>query len=186
MGILTSIFGRAAASEPPSGQLAKEDDFVDVTLPIADYRFAKDGSLRLVTRGKINGQIVGFALELEPTWKSQKDEQTPITVFWGKGHILSVGAESDAFLQLLSQEYGITNAKRKLASRVTITMLSFGVDPRTIKTTPVKMKVFFESSGEDNYGEAFINVDLVAKVLEFRDKDPEYHHGIVSSLSGGT
>ena len=51
---------------------------------------------------------------------------------------------------------------------------------------PAKIKIFFEAGGEASYGEAFINIDLGSKVLEFRDKDPEYHQGIVSSLGGGT
>src|SRR3546814_8152484 len=40
---------------------------------------------------------------------------------------------------------------------------------------------FFEHGAEANYGEAFINIDLGAGVLEFRDKDPEYHAGILAS-----
>jgi len=65
-------------------------------------------------------------------------------------------------------------------------MAGLNSDPRKIKTDPATIKVFFEHNGQDNYGEAFINIDLANGVLEFHDKDPEYHQGIVSSLAGGT
>lgn len=57
-------------------------------------------------------------------------------------------------------------------------------DPGDLRTNPAKIKVFFEAGGEDSYGEAYINIDLGNEILEFRDKDPEYHQGILSSLGG--
>lgn len=185
MGILSSSFGHAFGSEPTSGRIDREDDFVDVTLPIAEHKWAKDGSLSVIARGSIKDKIVSFAVDLDSDWNPQPIEDTPITVFWGKGHIRSVGPESDAFLALLAQEYGLS-AKAHMAPRVEVTMAGMDSDPSDLRTTPARIKIFFEASGEDSYGEAFINIDLGSKTLEFRDKDPEYHQGIVTSLADGT
>jgi len=185
MGILVTIFGHALGSEPTAGRVERENGFVDVTLPIAEHRWAKDGSLSLIARGRIKDATVSFALDLAPEWQPQPIEDTPIIVFWGKGQIRSVGTESDSFLALLAQEYSLS-AKTHMAPRVEITMAGMATDPSDLRTTPAKIKIFFETGGEKNYGEAFINIDLGSKTLEFRDKDPEYHQGIVSSLGGGT
>lgn len=185
MGVLASIFGRAFASEPPSGRVDREEDFVDVILPIAEHRWAKDGTLSVIARGKVREKSVAFAVDLEPEWKPQPIEDTEITVYWGKGYIRSVGPESDAFLSLLAQEYGLPS-QGSMAPRVEITMAGMDSDPRDLREIPAKIKIFFEAGGEPSYGEAFINIDLGGKTLEFRDKDPEYHQGIVSSLAGGT
>ncbi len=185
MGVLASIFGRAFGSEPPSGRIDREDDFVDVILPIAEHGWAKDGSLTVIARGAVNGKAVSFAVDLGPEWKPQPIEDTPITVYWGKGHIRSVGPESDAFLSLLAHEYALP-APKHMATRAEITMAGMDSDPSELRTAPAKIKIFFEAGGEASYGEAFINIDLDNKILEFRDKDPEYHQGIVSSLGGGT
>ena len=185
MGVLASIFGRAFGSEPPSGRIDREDNFVDITLPIAEHKWAKDGSLTVIARGNVNDKAVSFAVDLAPEWKPQTLEDTPITVYWGKGHIRSVGPESDVFLSLLAHEYTLPSPKH-MAARVEITMAGMDSDPSNLRTTPAKIKIFFEAGGEASYGEAFINIDLGNKVLEFRDKDPEYHNGIVSSLGGGT
>ena len=185
MGVLASIFGRAFGSEPPSGRIDRDEDFVDVILPIAEHKWGKDGSLTVIARGSVKDQVVGFAVDLAPEWKAKPIKDTPITVYWGKGHIRSVGAESDAFLALLANEYELP-AKEHMATRTEITMAGMDNDPSELRTTPAKIKIFFETGGEANYGEAFINIDLGNKTLEFRDKDPEYHQGIVLSLGSGT
>jgi len=186
MGILASIFGRGIAAEPKPGHMAKEDGFVDIDLPISDHRFAKDGTLTVVARGKIEDQSIAIAVDLGSTWKEQVVEGAELTIYWGEGHIRSIGKESDAFLGLLTKEYPATSPSAKMAPRTEITMAGLNSDPRKIKTDPATIKVFFEHNGQDNYGEAFINIDLAKGVLEFHDKDPEYHQGIVSSLAGDT
>ncbi|WP_226469904.1 hypothetical protein [Luteimonas panaciterrae] len=184
MSILASIFGRAGAAEPQAGKLIKEDDpFVDVELPIADHSFSKNGALTVIARGKINGQIVAIAVDLEDEWRSQALEDADLTLYWGNGSIRSLGEESDAFLHLLAHEYGLARPVSKMAIRTKVTLVSFGTDPRRLKSEPAKIKAFFEHNGSDSYAEAFINIDLGNKLLEFRDKDPEYHQGVVSSLS---
>ena len=185
MGILASIFGSAFASEPAPGRIGREDGFVDVILPITDHKWSKDGSLSLVARGSINGKVVGFVVDLPPYWKAQLIPDTPISVYWGKGHIRSIGSESDAFLALLAREYALPDPGRMIA-RVEITMIGLDSNPTDLRTTPARIKIFFEAGGEDSYGEAYMNIDLGSRILEFRDKDPEYHQGILLSLAGAS
>ena len=186
MGMLASIFGRAIASEPQSGLLVSEEGFVDVDLPISEHRFAKDGTLTVIARGKINDQVVAFAVDVGHAWKEQLVEDAELTIYWGTGHIRSIGQESDAFLTLLANEYGTLTPSSTMAPRSAITMAGLNSNPANLRSEPAKMKVFFEDGGEASYGEVFINIDLDNKVLGFHDKDPEYHQGILSSLGGGT
>ena len=115
MGMLASIFGRAIASEPQSGLLVSEEGFVDVDLPIGEHRFAKDGTLTVIARGKINDQVVAFAVDVGHAWKEQLVEDAGLTIFWGSGHIRSIGQESDAFLTLLANEYGTLTPSSTMA-----------------------------------------------------------------------
>ena len=185
MGILTSMFGRAFGVPPAVGRVDREDSFVDVTLPITEQRWAKDGALTVIARGKINQQTVSFAVDLSSTWKRQSSEGSPIIVYWGNGYIRSVGAESDAFLSLLAKEYNLASPGQ-MVPRAQITMAGLNNDPTDLRKNPAKIKIFFESGNDASYGEAFINIDLGNRVLEFRDKDPEYHQGILLSLGRGT
>ena len=56
-------------------------------------------------------------------------------------------------------------------------------DPSNLLNSPAKIKAFIEKGPEDHYGEVFINIDLQSGTLAFRDKDVEYHAGILSSLA---
>ena len=186
MGLLASIFGRAIASEPQPGRLVSEEGFVDIDLPISEHRVAKDGTLTVIARGKINDHVVAFAVDVGHNWKAQVVADAELTIHWGAGHIRSIGPESDAFLALLANAYGTTVPTARMAPRTAITMAGLNSNPANLRSEPAKIKVFFEEGGEASYGEAFINIDLGNKVLQFHDKDPEYHQGIVSSLAGDT
>lgn len=186
LGIIASIFGRSFASEPPAGTLAREEGFVDIVLPIASQRVSSDNSLTVVGRGKIEGKAVALAVDLGGEWKVQEVEDTELTIYWGMGTVRSVGSESDSLLGLLAQEYGSPPSHRTMSARTRVTVAALNSDPRAPHAGKLTMKVFFEHGAEANYGEAFINIDLGASVLEFRDKDPEYHAGILASLTAGT
>ena len=182
MGILAGVGGCAPAAELGAGRVDREDEFVDITLPIADHEWSEDGSLSVIARGMIEGEQVGIEVHLAPGWKPQPIEDTPITVYWGQGHIRSIGDASDAFLALLAREYSLPNPGQ-MASGTAITMAGMDSDPSNLRSAPARIKIFFESGGEEAYGEAFVNIDLGSRVLEFRDKDPEYHEGILASLT---
>jgi len=186
LGIISSIFGRSFASEPPAGTLLREDDFVDVDLPIASHKESDDKSLTVIGRGEINDKTVALAVDLAPEWKAQIVEDAELTIYWGTGTIRSVGPESDSLLALLAQEYRLPLSHPTMAARVPVTVAGLNSDPRVPSAGKLTMKVFFEHGAEENYGEAFINIDLGAGVLEFHDKDPEYHAGILASLGAGT
>lgn len=183
MGVLANILGRMFASEPPAGRIERNEDFVDVHLAILGQRWNRHGVLVLVARASIEGSTVGFALELQPDWRPKLIDDTAITVYWGRGCIRRTGADSDRFLDLLAREFGLPG-RGPMAPRVDVTMAGLGNDPREIRRVPVNIKIFFETGGPESYGEAFIVVDLARQTLEFCDKDPEYHRGMLSALAG--
>lgn len=182
MSALASFFGFDPESNPPHGQLDREEEFVDISLPVAAYRRASDGGMQVVARGAIQGTTVGIAIELAAEWVPQPIKDASITVYWGNGSLVSIGPESDAFLALLASEYGMS-APSRMAGRVDITLAGMNDDPSKILTSPAKIKAFFDKGPKDHYGEVFINIDLQSGTLEFRDKDVEYHAGILSSLA---
>ncbi|MEZ0273788.1 MAG: hypothetical protein ACAH88_02695, partial [Roseimicrobium sp.] len=59
---------------------------------------------------------------------------------------------------------------------------------RNADAGPVKMKLFFSPGEndphfEDRYAEHFLNFDLAAKRIEFREKDPGYREPLLRALS---
>lgn len=183
--ILAAFVGTSAAGTTMPGQITSEGGFVDVELPINSFRIAEDGAVQLSASGMIEGRRIGFGLHIDTKWKVQKPDNVAITIHWGSAAIRSTGEESDAFLTLLSEKYGNGPTALRMAQEISVTTAMLEGEPASTDKKPFKMKIFFEHGGADKYAEIFINVDTEKKKLEFRDKDPEYHAGILASLRSG-
>jgi hypothetical protein len=181
-GLLARFAGTASSTTAAPGEIISEDGFVDVELPVISRQFDKDGMVRLSAIGIVEGRRVGFGLDIDSQWKMQKPDDVPITIYWGSAVIRSLGEESDTFLSLLAEKYGGDQDTKRMVQNVSVTVAMLDGAPDTMSKKPFKMKIFFEQGGQDKYAEIFINVDLENKKLEFRDKDPEYHRGILASL----
>lgn len=180
--ILAAFVGTSTGGTAAPGQITSDDGFVDVELPISNVKLDKEGTIQLSALGIVEGRRVGFDLDIDSKWKVQKPDNVPITIHWGSAIVRSMGEESDAFLSLLAEKYGNGQGSLRMVRAVSVTAAMLEGDPATMKERPFKMKVFFEHGGKDKYAEIFINVDIEKKQLEFRDKDPEYHRGILASL----
>lgn len=174
----------SSASEYPPASLGKEDGFVDISLSISKSETLPDGTRRFVVKNKLREQRVGFVFELSPHWKAQPTENSDLVFYWGNANILSVGAESDAFINQVANLYGITGAANKFKIKIPAQVVGLANDPRKMDSMPIKMKFFFNPDADENlYSEVFINIDLKKKVLEFNEKDTEYRRPLVRSMA---
>jgi len=180
--ILAAIVGTSAAGTVTPAHVTSDGGFVDVDLPINRFQLDKDGAIQLSTSGMVDGRRIGFGLHIGSEWKEQKRDNVPMTIHWGSAAIRSTGQESDAFLSLLAEKYGEGPSVLRMVQEVRVTTAMLEGSPASMDKKPFKMKVFFEHGGKNEYAEIFINVDPEKMRIEFRDKDPEYHPGILASL----
>lgn len=184
LGFLGSLFGAASGAEPPSGQLSTADGFVDIDLPIVQAESKSSALISVVARGKIQGSVVGFAVDLDSKWIEKPIENANSSFYWGKARFRSIGPDSDAFSKLLAGLYQLPCVTSKMPSRIEVEVVGLANDPRLVKSSPTKMKLFFNANSESNYAEVFLNLDLKSKVLEFHEKDPEYRAPLLRALCG--
>lgn len=182
VGILSSLFGVASGAEPPGGKLSTADGFVDIDLPIVQVGSRSSALVSVVARGKIQGAVVGFAVDLDPKWIEKPIENANASFYWGKARLRSIGADSDAFSKLLAGLYQLPCTTSKMPSRIEVEVVGLANDPRLVMSSPTKMKLFFNTDSEHNYAEVFLNLDLKSKVLEFHEKDPEYRAPLLRAL----
>jgi hypothetical protein len=174
--LLSTFAATAFGATAPQGRVVAEGGLVDVDLPIVSYHIDKDQSLELVARGSIDGREVAFEVRLDSKGDSKSG---------GEAFIQSVGRDSDAFVEMLARQYGLHATALKMVPRVSVMALTLPDGPGAAGKEPIKMKIFFNANGGPNYAEAFLNIDIENKTLGFHDKDPEYHAGILASLSAG-
>ena len=133
--------------------------------------------------GLHRGQPVGFEVLLGSNWRGgSSDKELPLVIYQGTVTYRSLGAESDAFVQVLDDLYGTRAGVRTMAVETRFTGLSLEGNPGKLAEGPVKIKLFYESGDEKDYVEFFTNVELGKRRIEFREKDPEYRPAIIRAL----
>jgi len=180
--IIWSIF--SSAKEYPEVVVNEEDGFVDLSFTISNAKKLDSDSFEIAVKGNLNGEKLGFFIELQPSWYSQVVEGVDEPFYWGEALFKNVGSESEAFLESLAGLYGATVSNITIPDYVYAKVVGLACNPGKIDVSPCKMKFFFNSDGaEDLYSEVFINVDLSEKTLEFNEKDTEYRAPLLRSLS---
>ena len=164
--------------------MSTADGFVDIDLPIIQAESKLSSLVSVVARGKIQGSVVGFAVDLDSKWIVKPIENANASFYWGKARLRSIGPDSDAFSKLLAGLYQLPCATAKMPSHIEVEVVGLANDPRLVKSNPTKMKLFFNANSENNYAEVFLNLDLNSKVLEFHEKDPEYRAPLLRALCG--
>lgn len=167
------------------GRLSTADGFVDIDLPIVEIDSKSPNLVSVIARGKVQGAVVGLAVDLSPNWIAKPIENANVSVYWGKARLRSIGPESDAFSKLLAGLYRLPCTTAKMPSRIDVEAVGLSNDPRLVKSSPTKMKLFFSANSEKNYAEVFLNLDLNTKVLQFHEKDLGYRAPLLRGLCGG-
>ena len=174
----------SSAGEYPPASFGKEDGFIDISLSISKHETLPNGARRFVLKNRLNEQNVSFVLEISPQWQVKPTENSDITFYWGNANIISVGAESDAFINQVAKLYGVNGAVKKFKNKIPAQVVGLANDPRKMDSMPIKMKFFLSPDADESlYSEIFINIDLKKKVLEFNEKDPEYRLPLVRSIA---
>jgi hypothetical protein len=164
-------------------RIIAEGDFVDLDLPMATFLRDLDGVQEISARGRHSHASVGFVVSLGPAWERQDVENSDVVLYWGRAELVSLGGESDAFLQLLDEVYGTGLGRKKMRERVPFLAVSLAGDPARLEHEPAKMKFFFESDVEERDAEFYVNIDVQAQSVQFHEKDTDYRRGVVLSLS---
>ncbi len=167
----------------PQAQVRNEGGFVDVSLCIEKYEKLHEGVVRILIQNSLYREKFGFVVELQPEWTPQRLENMGADIYWGDAQFISTGADSNAFLGILSKLYGIQDQSLCFSRKLDVRVAGLLNDPSRIEHEPIKMKFFLNSEGSDElYSEVFINVDIKKKVLEFNEKDIGYRSALIKSL----
>lgn len=168
----------------PQVLVGQEEGFVDLTFQISQKYFGRGGIQEFLVKGNIDGARVGFSIELLPDWRPQNVEGIDKAFYWGEAYFKSSGQDSEEFLKSLAGLYGAALSEFEVQDKVFARVVGLACNPGQLKSTPCKMKFFFNPEDEGGlYSEVFINIDLEANTLEFNEKDNGYRAPLLRSLS---
>ncbi len=175
----------SCSKQYPEAKFTTEEGFVDITFPISQVEQLPSGVRRFHVRGNLQKKDAGFIIELDSQWDPQKIEGHDVASFyWGKGAFCRSGEETDNFIRILAERYGLPPTISISQQRIDTKIVGLLTNPKNIDSERITMKFFFNSDAdEDLYSEVFINIDLQNKTLEFNEKDEGYREPLINSLT---
>jgi hypothetical protein len=168
-------------SKMPELTEESEEGFVDLSLKMEGLSRDQDGTQRFEARASHKGRIVAFAVALGTTWSPL--EGTPEEFYWGEARLISLGGESDAFIQVLDQLYETKAGTLRMADNIGFTAVSLEGHPDRLSVEPLKMKFFFESENDDLCAEFYLNCDTNINRVQFREKDTDFRAALILALA---
>lgn len=156
----------------------------DVRLKIVNE--AKTDSTRIYTvRALYKKDTVGFKLQVHSTIGGGFTNGSPSrNGFVANGAtFIPTGNESNHFINALAQLYGYTD---KVNFKKPVSVITFNLNETVVdlnKASYYKLKIFFEGEHEDDYAEAYLNINTGKNEVEFFEKDPEYRDNIIKAFS---
>ncbi|MGO8929175.1 MAG: hypothetical protein ACLQU3_20100 [Limisphaerales bacterium] len=170
-------------SAPPEVTSASDAGFHDLVFYIQEHKKLADGSQSIRGAGTYKGRVLGLEVILGPTWQEGAlGKDIPLVTYRGLVTYRSTGGGSDVFVQVLDELYGTKLSPKSMGTETRFTGISLGGNPRDLAKGPVRIKLFFESGGQDDYAELFTNVELAAHRLEVHEKDEAYRLPIIKAL----
>jgi len=170
-------------SAPPEVTSEEEEGFHDLVFYVQEHKRLPDGSQSIRGSGTHKGRHLGLEIVLGPTWEAGSlGKDIPVVTYRGIVTYRSIGPDSDALVQVLDGLYDTRVGPKAMGTEIRFTAISLEGDPRELAKGLVKIKLFFETDKQDDYAELFTNIELAARRLEVREKDPEYRLPLVKAL----
>jgi hypothetical protein len=168
-------------SEIPELTEELEEGFVDLTLKMEGLVRKQDGMQQFEARASHKGRVVAFAVALGTTWRPI--EGTSEEFYCGEARLISLGDESDAFIQVLDQLYETKAGTFHMGDNIRFTAVSLEGHPDRLAVDPLKMKMFFESENDDLCAEFYLNCDVNRNRVQFREKDTDFRAAVILALA---
>ena len=164
-----------------------EDDFVDLTFSLVRLVNSPDGT-HFTATGTHHEISLGFSVSLPEAALWAEGAFADTKTFQANIVISSLGTDSDSFISVLCELYGLPQKPKPMLPEVTFTAISLQGDPRVPSDAPVRLKLFFvppEDSSEfdDRYAELYLNYSILHKRVYFHEKDIEYRDAVIAALT---
>ena len=165
----------------------QEDDFVDMTFGIDEYRL-ENGYWLMDVSALHNNQIVGLRIAIQEGMKLGlvEDELDQDAVYYEGVFLIPLPKLSDALSDVWAKEYGFNGSRSFNSTLDPFTAIVLEGDGRNIENEYVRIKIFYDKmpdeETEDKYFELFLNIYLPERLLALNEKDSDYRQPIYQAI----
>lgn len=164
------------------------EGFSDIFLTITSD-LKTDKSHIYIGKGLYKGKTIGLEFELTsniPYGITSDGEVNSKSGFVRNGvKFTSIGQETDDLLKALAELYNVRTEKTFSKNKISATVFSLNQKEADLdKGDYYKFKLFFNEDGdEESYGELYLNLNTIEKIIELHEKDPEYRKPLIKVLT---
>lgn len=166
--------------------VSEDEDFIDLQLVIVRYWKDEDHNHTIQAKGLWGKQTVGIEIGIRHDMKlGIVNTEVDRKRFYKEGiWFRSIGELSDNFTKALSTMFKAESTDSRMCSSVASLAFVLSGHPEYFEEDYIKTKVFFDEANEkQQYAEWYINIDLKNKILELREKAPQYRKNIINILT---
>lgn len=165
-----------------------EEGFVDCVFRIENL--VRDGEhFVFELRSSYRNEAVGVRARLKAEIDPGIDAEMNLIkehVYWRGLEISSLGPDSDRFVAVLASLYGAESTPEAMVQAETFTVIALQQNGTDLESEQVRLKIFGKDGtedAEDDYYEAFFNVDLPGGLVYWNEKDESYRKPMLKALA---
>lgn len=157
------------------------EGFIDLIFNIITKECNGD-YIKITAKATHQNQIVGLTITiLNNCQPGILNNEINRDAFVRNGVIMeSDGAQSDAFIEILSALYEIPSNKPFTKQKLEFTIFPLNEELGILESKSLKFKLFYDDRNEKGlYNELYLNTNLPQNWIQIREKDEEYRANIV-------
>jgi hypothetical protein len=158
-----------------------EEGFADMVFAVIAQEQLPSGEFKIEIASKAGNDEVALRVILGRDWK-EGTLGGQIKTFQGIVTIQRLDDRSDKFIQFMDKAYATAVNPTGMKDSAQFTGITLAGDPRRLQKGEVKIKLFFESEKDEEYAEAYLNLDLTQRKAWFNEKDPGYRASLVNDI----
>ncbi|HEX8247693.1 MAG TPA: hypothetical protein VF599_05960 [Pyrinomonadaceae bacterium] len=168
-------------------QNQEDDDFVDMTFGIDNYRL-ENGYWLMDASALYNNQTVGLRVAVQEGMNEGfVDEELVQDAVYNEGvFLIPLPQLSDALADVWAKEYGFNGANSFKSKLDPFTAIVLEGDGRNIESEYLRIKIFYDKMSdeemEERYFELFLHVNLPEGLLALNEKDSDYRQPIYQAI----
>lgn len=186
IGFLSLLFGTKSVGQSNLFDITSRsrEGYQDLILNIVDTLYKNDFWI-ITAKGQYKGAIVGIKIKfkngLKPGLVNGKIDNTS----WAQkaAEISTIGEESDNFVKIISELYGIETDKAFSNNPIVFTCFSLNSTVAFLDKGYFEFKLYFDDTNKSGlYTEIFLNLNLQEGYIEIPDKDPEHRENFIKAM----
>ena len=160
------------------------EGYQDLILSIVDTMY-EDDSWIITAKGKFKETIVGIRINLKDNLKPGLVDGRIDNTSWARKatKISSLGQESDNFVKIISDLYGIKTEKAFTKSPIVFTCFSLNSVTAVLEKGYYEFKLYFDDANKSGiYTEVFLSLNLSEGYIKIPDRNPIYRESFVKAM----